>query len=652
MLAERISVEKTCVKLDIENADAGLIYVQVKKLWQHAFYTEVFFQCLSGENVILSLLINSFRGYSHMIQKLLLFVGLLCIAVSASLSGYVRLPDQSPVSGVQIKLYSSNKTAMTDVTGYFVFDNEVALPEQALSAQAVSVSGNSILLNLTQSTFVAVDVFNILGKRVGGFSKVVSGGSSEISPLSSNVASGIYLSYIQIGEERMCYRMKKTKDGVTSVREVKNVILAKSLAIADSLILSYENQKIGSVVIWDDESSVGDIYITHKIISGSIPSSASFGYAVNVSLSGSDGAIETISATVNNFSKTYLATSSWQLYNRLRTWTINANESSVFVSDSLQTITLNIVENVSLSSSSVGTITSSSSGVTSYTLQTMYDTQPSSIWKFVDWVWKNRQSSGHLDDIERSSNLIFHQIIQGKGKINYCVRWQSTNSLTYDQRRKTEKMLNSMLNKWVKELVGYESWPYDTVEVKVVGWAADNASKFPDATSDEKIFTSYTENDQSFPNLTLPRCPDDCARPLHYSEKNFNYSSCPIGERFDMSLWVTDGFYGGAGGDWGQRGSYNDFISGLSLAFPHIIGHETGHGFGLDDFYENYQIPNTNYDDLTCYDYKPCSTSGYTGNWDIVPKMVMWSGSASEITATDAWMLRRTWTGIKNQFGY
>ena len=303
------------------------------------------------------------------------------------------------------------------------------------------------------------------------------------------------------------------------------------------------------------------------------------------------------------------------------------------------------------SSSEVKSSSSSPSTASNYTIQDMYK-EAEKTWKFVDWTWNNRLAAGKLDQIENYKNLIFHQIIEGKGSLNFCVRWQSNKTLSAANRKNTVVMLNSMINGWVKELAGFENWPYDKVTVKVVGWAADNASKFPDATSDEKIFTKYTESDGS--NPTLPRCPDACARPLHYAEKNYNYSTCEIGERFDMSLWMTDGFNGGAGGDWGQRGSTDAFLSYVTSPnnFPHIPGHEAGHGFGLPDFYETYQIPDASYSNLPCSDYGSCEKSGYDGKWENLDPMVMWAGSATTITKPEAWLLRMVWHHIKGQFGY
>ncbi len=670
-----------------------------------------------------------------MIKKMLPLVAVSATLSVAAVSGYVKLPDGTPVVGASILQVSTQKSSVTDATGFFDFAETTAHAPVKAALKAL----------------VPTAAFDMKGRRVGANTR--------------NLAMGVYAVRFGVGEPEPFSGRRP---------------LAKALSVPDTLKVSYEKQAVGNVAFWDDENKVDDIVISRKVVSGST------GGATTVLLSSSEGDTEELTATVSGAS--YSAASKWTMYKAFRTWEITAKSGTQSmtkkgVKDAVQSLTidlsgsssdeplheknfeyvasldfdasnystvqvdlvasemakalgsndfssvryyavnadgtldsvptaegnghwfdasgnvtsynggnpmvfsemdlsamtanvgqfpgkltvgetytlrqalrsgnnivyitirLQITGNVA-SSSSVAPTSSSTVPTSSYTLQTMYDTQPENIWKFVDWVWQNRQSSGKLDDIVRSRNLIFHQIIDGRGELNYCVRWESANSLNKKDRQKVEPMLNRMINAWVKELVGYEGWPYDTVKVHIVGWAADNASKFPDAGSDEKVYTGYTiEN--------APTCPTDCSRPLHYYEKkNDQYGSCTMGTRFDMSIWVTDGFNGGAGGDWGQREGYSSFYSTLDTKFPHIAGHEVGHGFGLDDFYETYQIPNSKYDPLPCSNYDACSKSGYDGQWGIVPPMVMRAGASTVITATDAWMLRRTWTGIKNQFGY
>ena len=77
---------------------------------------------------------------------------------------------------------------------------------------------------------------------------------------------------------------------------------------------------------------------------------------------------------------------------------------------------------------------------------------------------------------------------------------------------------------------------------------------------------------------------------------------------------MTDGFGGGAGGDWGQRIGTEYVMRNLNAENIHILLHEIGHTYGLDDF----------------YDWDPLPGEGF----------IMKAGSASQITEFDKWMLR------------
>ena len=43
---------------------------------------------------------------------------------------------------------------------------------------------------------------------------------------------------------------------------------------------------------------------------------------------------------------------------------------------------------------------------------------------------------------------------------------------------------------------------------------------------------------------------------------------------------------GGAGGDWGQRVGQEYFMQNINAENIHIVLHEIGHTFALDDFYD------------------------------------------------------------------
>jgi len=51
-----------------------------------------------------------------------------------------------------------------------------------------------------------------------------------------------------------------------------------------------------------------------------------------------------------------------------------------------------------------------------------------------------------------------------------------------------------------------------------------------------------------------------------------------------MSLWLTDGFSGGAGGDWGQRVGREYFMGAVTSDNIHIVLHESASRLELCNF--------------------------------------------------------------------
>lgn len=259
---------------------------------------------------------------------------------------------------------------------------------------------------------------------------------------------------------------------------------------------------------------------------------------------------------------------------------------------------------------------------------------PENLKASVEWVWKNRisQKSSSAPLGEGSTvrkNLIFDQIYFENGKLLYCGRWQSTQKLTLENRKKLEQTVSTKINNWAKLLRGYDHWPYGEIPVKIVGWAVLDASVVVDKQPDEIIYTivehdPVSDQDSRVP-ANVPIAPNACSRFEHFSDARYTYESCPGGaaNRFDMYLWSTTNWSGAVGGDWGQRMSEGSWLSGSMM-----IDHEMGHGFGITDFYEANQRP----DDMN--------------NGKI--KSIMWAGNSSIITEWDKWMLRYIWTQLKN----
>ncbi|KAL5342076.1 hypothetical protein BJX70DRAFT_410822 [Aspergillus crustosus] len=208
------------------------------------------------------------------------------------------------------------------------------------------------------------------------------------------------------------------------------------------------------------------------------------------------------------------------------------------------------------------------------------------------------------------------EVIATGGKVNYCVRWESSETLTAATREQISAAASRSVNKWIAGLAGFDGWPYDTVEVNVVGYAVTDTSLLEGDTSGVDVYTT-TDSEGA------PECDPACGRFFH---QDGDYSACPGGEErhYDQSLWLTDGFEGGTGGDWGQRVGTDYFLQNIKADNIHIYLHEIGHTFALDDF----------------YDWTPTGVTNF----------IMLAGSATEITEFDYWMLRDWWRNLKDRY--
>ncbi|WP_433373035.1 cellulose-binding domain-containing protein [Actinoplanes sp. CA-142083] len=244
---------------------------------------------------------------------------------------------------------------------------------------------------------------------------------------------------------------------------------------------------------------------------------------------------------------------------------------------------------------------------------------PSSLVQPLAAVWSHEEQT--YGDLYGFKNYGWDQLFAGGGAINYCVRWDSTAHVTAAQRDAVAAALQRQYQKWMDQMldngVAWNNWPYKQVPVKVVGWAVrDRAQLEWTDTSVDIYVNNIREN--------APQCVESCGRFFH---QDGNYSGCPGGasHHYDHSLWLTAGFGGGAGGDWGQRIGSEYFMSNLNATNIHILLHEMGHTYGLDDF----------------YDWDPLPGQGF----------IMKAGSATSITEFDKWMFRDFWRHLKSRYG-
>lgn len=267
---------------------------------------------------------------------------------------------------------------------------------------------------------------------------------------------------------------------------------------------------------------------------------------------------------------------------------------------------------------------------------------PAEYAEALDWIWQNRFV---YEGSTTRQNTIFDQIVAGKGTLNFVVRWQSYKQVTYEQRQQFAQLASDSVNAWNDYLRGYDGWPYDHIEVNVVGWAVLDKSCLLDLHDDEIVYDNLIEpydsqwdtsnGYETIPDK-LPSAPSELSRFDHFFDKSYEYPG-GLDKRFDMYLWATQGFpaIGGSGGDWGQRLSDDAYLNMLGGSNIHVLTHEIGHGFGITDFYG----ANGNNDGPPPNGFPDNGTS------------IMMAGSSTEITPFDGWMLRCIWSHIKDEDG-
>ncbi|KAF4902671.1 putative exoglucanase GH6D [Colletotrichum viniferum] len=213
----------------------------------------------------------------------------------------------------------------------------------------------------------------------------------------------------------------------------------------------------------------------------------------------------------------------------------------------------------------------------------------------------------------------WNQLVATNGSLNICVRWDSSATVTAAQRSKIASAYAAQYQEWFKWLHGYDGFPFAKVDVNVVAWAVKDASLVEGSTDGLDVYTTYKDGDG------VPACATECDRAAHIDGA---FSGCKAGadRRFEHSLWLTDGLEGGFGYDWGQQIGREYMIDNLDSESIHILLHEMGHTFGLDDF----------------YDWTPTGVSNF----------IMLAGSSMEITDFDGWMYRNWWYELSRSRGW
>ncbi|ETL99663.1 hypothetical protein L917_03512, partial [Phytophthora nicotianae] len=247
----------------------------------------------------------------------------------------------------------------------------------------------------------------------------------------------------------------------------------------------------------------------------------------------------------------------------------------------------------------------------------------------VDWIWKNRigPDAPTRDanwNVMDNKNWIMDHIVNNKGTLNYCVRWDSTKKLSKSVASKFQAMLERQYAAWNHWLIGYDCWPYNEIKINIVGFAVKEASLLE--WKDDSLGT-ITVGDLDAEGV--PQCDQSCYRFYDNGAGSWSDTSSCKGKPFDISLWPKQGLEGGFGYDWGQEVNLENMLQTIDEEQLVIVAHEIGHGFGLPDFYETADKPN-----------------------DQWPNCIMMAGSSMTVTDSDGWMLRRVLEHLKPRYNF
>jgi hypothetical protein len=253
---------------------------------------------------------------------------------------------------------------------------------------------------------------------------------------------------------------------------------------------------------------------------------------------------------------------------------------------------------------------------------------PASMKETIDLTWKEmtggfagKAGARNVNGaIQEYPNWALDNVMRSKGSINFCVRWDSDEPVSATLRDQVEDALERGVNAWFSALSGYDCFPYQSIAVKISGWAAASRATFQwEDDAHVPLFINQVSGG-------APTCPQACNGYAH-SDPGYQFPNCAGGfaNRFDQELWLTEAYDSPNGWAWGQHVDREDFVARVTGPLYHIWLHEFGHGIGFPDYYDwNVWAPGVS-----------------------APTCVMNAGTASTVTEWDKWMFKRTWSELR-----
>jgi hypothetical protein len=201
---------------------------------------------------------------------------------------------------------------------------------------------------------------------------------------------------------------------------------------------------------------------------------------------------------------------------------------------------------------------------------------PANLAAPLDELWKHVEEV--TPDLYTMSNSGWDQIMATNGTISYCMRWESESPLTREVRDTIERVLPEQYNKWFRWMYGWDGFPFDRIDVRVVAYAAKGSVDVQGDMGGRDLYVDLLDHEG------VPMCPDDCSR-WHHRDNKFPNCTGGADHHFDQTFWLTDGMTSGSGWDWGQRIGKEYFFNDVARKTDNItiLQHEMGHTFALDD---------------------------------------------------------------------
>ena len=115
--------------------------------------------------------------------------------------------------------------------------------------------------------------------------------------------------------------------------------------------------------------------------------------------------------------------------------------------------------------------------------------------------------------------------------------WGANRTVLKHERDHLEKVYEKHMQNWLRWLPGYDNFPFEKVDINVVGWAASDLALIPGPMNGTHVYTGFTDD-----FFKMPTCDPGCSRNLHLDG---NYTGCPGGpsRRFHR-LFVIDPSWG------------------------------------------------------------------------------------------------------------